>query len=155
MAAAGPGQLRASHADRERVIAQLEAVFAAGLLTKGAFDRGVDRALAARTHADLAAAAAGQHAQRPGRGQAAAWGACGLVLTAFLTIVIIPSGTTMGAVVLTAAVIYGIFGLLAGTMTLACRHGWLLRGRRRRGAALQCLVYPEEADRGAALRFRT
>jgi hypothetical protein len=141
---APPGHLRASHADRERLIAQLEAAFAAGVLTKDAFDRGVNLALASRTHADLAAAAAVRPGQRPGPGQAAAWGVCGLVLTAFLTVVIIPSGTTMGVVALTAAVVYGIFCVLAGTMTLASRHVRVSPGpgRRRRGPALQCLVRP-------------
>src|SRR6266568_3835267 len=56
-AAGGPdrGQLRASHADRERVIAVLKAAFIQGRLTKDEFDSRVGRALGSRTCADLAA----------------------------------------------------------------------------------------------------
>ena len=137
-AAAGRGHQRASHADRERVIGMLKAAFAAGLLSKDELDLGVDRTLASRTYADLAAATAGLRAQRaiaqpqgrPARPlarpeNAAAWGVCGLIMTAFLTIVVVPSGTTMGVVVVTAGVIYGVFWLLAGIVMLAIRRGWL------------------------------
>src|SRR6266702_4078182 len=56
-AAGGPdrGQLRASHADRERVIAVLKAAFIQGRLTKDEFDSRVGRALGSRTCAELAA----------------------------------------------------------------------------------------------------
>jgi Domain of unknown function (DUF1707) len=132
MEAAAP---RASHADRERVIGMLEAAFAAGLITKDQFHLAASRALASRTYADLAAAAAGRRAEPPVAqpssrpGNAAACGACGLVLTAFLTILIMPSGTTIGVVAVTALVVYAGFWLLAGLIMLASRHGWLrLRG---------------------------
>jgi hypothetical protein len=138
---AQPGSLRASHADRERVIGMLEAAFAAGLLTRDEFDLGVDRTLASRTYADLTAAAAGLQPQPPGAGRAqppsarraralarsgtaAAWGGCGLVLTVFLTIVIIPSGTTIGVVAATGGVVYAAFWLLAGVIMLVSRRGW-------------------------------
>ena len=135
-AAAGYGQQRASHADRERVIGMLETAFAAGLLSQDDLDRGVNRTLASRTYAELAAATAGLRAQpatarpprRPARSStrpenAAAWAACGLIMTAFLTIVIVPSGTTKGAVAVTAGLIYTVLCLLAGIMMLAVRHG--------------------------------
>ena len=51
----GRGHLRASHADRERVIAALRAAFVQGRLTKDEFDSRVGRALGSRTHAELAA----------------------------------------------------------------------------------------------------
>ena len=156
MDAGAPGHLRASHADRERVIGMLEAAFAAGLITKDQFHLGASRALASRTYADLAAAAAGRRAEPPVAqpptpppsrpGNAAACGACGLVLTAFLTILIMPSGTTIGVVAVTALVVYASFWLLTGLSLLASRRGWLrLRGfagagRQRKSAALQCLV---------------
>jgi hypothetical protein len=137
-AASGRGHQRASHADRERVVGMLEAAFAAGLLSKDELDLGVDRTLASRTYADLAAATAGLRAQpakaqpqgRPARPlarreNAAAWGVCGLIMTAFLTIVIVPSGTTMGVVAVTAGIIYAVFWLLAGIVMLAVGHGWL------------------------------
>ena len=46
-------RLRASHADREQVIGLLKAAFINGRLTKEEFDGRVDRALAARTYAEL------------------------------------------------------------------------------------------------------
>jgi hypothetical protein len=115
----------------------LETAFAAGLLSQDDLDRGVNRTLASRTYAELAAAAPGLRAQpataqpqrRPTRPStrpenAAAWAVCGLVITAFLTIVIVPSGTTMGVVAVTAGIIYTVLWLLAGIMMLAARHGW-------------------------------
>jgi hypothetical protein len=87
--AAGPrghGRLRASHADRDRVIGTLKAAFVQGMLAKDEFDLRVGQALASRTHAELAAltadlpaglaaakpsppvrAQAGQPVVRPGR----------------------------------------------------------------------------------------
>ena len=49
------GELRASHADREQVIGTLKAAFVHGMLAKDEFDQRVGQALAARTHAELAA----------------------------------------------------------------------------------------------------
>jgi hypothetical protein len=54
-AAAGRGRLRAGHADREQVIETLKTAFVHGRLTKDELDARAGRALAARTHADLAA----------------------------------------------------------------------------------------------------
>jgi DUF1707 SHOCT-like domain len=53
--AGGRGRLRASHADREQVIEVLKAAFVHGRLDRDEFDLRVDRALASRTYADLAA----------------------------------------------------------------------------------------------------
>ena len=56
MVAAGePGDMRASHADRERVIDTVKAAFARGQLTAGELDARVGQALTARTYAELAA----------------------------------------------------------------------------------------------------
>lgn len=52
---AGYGRLRASHADREQVIDVLKVAFAQGRLDRDEFGSRADRALAARTYADLAA----------------------------------------------------------------------------------------------------
>ena len=57
-AAAGRGDLRASHADRERVIGTLKAAFVQGRLAKDEFDLRAGQAFAARTYAELAAAIA-------------------------------------------------------------------------------------------------
>jgi hypothetical protein len=54
-AAAGPGYLRASHADREQVIGTLKTAFVQGRLAKDEFDLRVGRVLASRTYAELAA----------------------------------------------------------------------------------------------------
>ena len=51
----GRGRLRVSHADREQVIEVLKAAFVQGRLDRDEFDLRVDRALASRTYADLAA----------------------------------------------------------------------------------------------------
>jgi Domain of unknown function (DUF1707) len=53
--AAGRGQLRAGHADREEAIDTLKAAFVDGQLTKDELDARAGQALAARTYADLAA----------------------------------------------------------------------------------------------------
>jgi hypothetical protein len=53
--AAGRGHLRASHADRERVVGILKAAFVQGRFTKDEFDLRVSQAFAARTYAELAA----------------------------------------------------------------------------------------------------
>jgi DNA-binding beta-propeller fold protein YncE len=55
----GRGHLRASHADRERVIAALKAAFVQGRLTKDEFDSRVGRVLGSRTYAELTALTAG------------------------------------------------------------------------------------------------
>jgi hypothetical protein len=54
-AAAGRGDLRASHADREQVIGTLKAAFVEGMLTKDELDLRVGQTLASRTYAELAA----------------------------------------------------------------------------------------------------
>ena len=56
-------ELRASHADRERVIEVLKAAFVQGRLAKDEFDLRVGQAFAARTHAELAAVTAGLPAE--------------------------------------------------------------------------------------------
>ena len=53
--AGGRGHLRASHADRDRVIGVLKAAFVQGMLAKDEFDLRVGQTLASRTYADLAA----------------------------------------------------------------------------------------------------
>jgi hypothetical protein len=54
-AAADRSQLRASHADRERVIAMLKVAFVQGRLTKDELDARAGQTFAARTYAELAA----------------------------------------------------------------------------------------------------
>ena len=125
---AGRRHLRASLADREQVIGVLETAFVHGLLAKDEFDARVRRARASRTYADLAAAAdlstGLRRAARPltRAESSAAWGLCGLIVTAVLTVVVVPAGTTASVVLVTAAVIYAVFWLLAGFVLLAWHH---------------------------------
>ena len=58
-----PGQLRASHADREQAIEQLKAAFVDGRLSKDEFDLRVGQTLASRTYADLTAVTSDLHAR--------------------------------------------------------------------------------------------
>jgi len=100
--AAGRGRLRASDADRERVIEALKAAFVQGLLSRDELGRRAGQALASRTYAELAAITADITAGRiqtqpPSRlvrkrinKKLLAWGACLIVLlpalgAAFLT----------------------------------------------------------------------
>ncbi len=71
-AAQHPGQLRASHVDREQAIEQLKAAFVAGRLSKDEFDLRVGQTLASRTYADLTAVTSDLHAQPAAVGPAAA-----------------------------------------------------------------------------------
>src|ERR1700728_298609 len=50
----GRGHLRASHADRARVIDRLKAAYVYGLVSKNELDERVSQTFAARTHAELA-----------------------------------------------------------------------------------------------------
>ena len=113
------------------MVSALTSAFAAGLLAKDEFDRRVDRALASRTYADLAAVTAGITAggcgSKPSRPltraeNVAAWGVCGLIVSAVLTVVVAPAGTTKGVVVGTAVAIYAGSWLLGAIMMLAARH---------------------------------
>ena len=73
------GQLRTSHADRERAIGVLKAAFVQGRLTKDVFDLRVGQVFASRTYADLdvltadipdevaSAQSPAEHAREPGR----------------------------------------------------------------------------------------
>ena len=63
---AGPGHLRASHADREQVIDVLKAAFVQDRLTKDEFDVRVGQAFTSRTYAELAALTADLPAGRTG-----------------------------------------------------------------------------------------
>jgi hypothetical protein len=54
MADSGRGRLRASDADRERVVGTLKAAYVHGLVTKNEFDARVSQAFASRTYAELA-----------------------------------------------------------------------------------------------------
>lgn len=146
------GHLRASHADREQVIDTLKAAFVQGFLAKDEFDVRVGQTFGSRTYAELAAITADipaglarvRQARKPVRAlsraeTAAAWGMYGIVLTVILTIAVLPGPTTIGAIAVTAAIIYSAFWLLGGVMMVASRHGARVRGQclsQARGGAV-------------------
>ena len=79
--AAARARLRASDADRERAIEALKAAFTRGRLTRDELDGRLDRALLARTYAEVAAATADMPARpalaRPGPARRGPGGAGG------------------------------------------------------------------------------
>jgi uncharacterized protein DUF1707 len=103
--AVGHGRLRASDADRDRVIDALKDAFVQGRLAKDELDMRAGQALTSRTYAELTALTADLpfrlppvqpprpavvHARKPVSKRAAVWGACGIILApvlgaAFLT----------------------------------------------------------------------
>ena len=82
--AAGHGHLRASHADRERVVDTLKAAFAQGRLTKDDFDARIGQTLASRTYAELATVTAGIPPRRP-EAPAHRRRSCGCSMEVFMT----------------------------------------------------------------------
>jgi hypothetical protein len=108
-----------------------------GRLTKDEFDTRIGQTFASRTYAELAAvtadipagAASATPLRTPGRAlgraeKTAAWGVYGIVMPAVLTVAGMPGHTTVGAVAVTAAVLYFIFWLVGGLMMLGSRQGW-------------------------------
>ena len=150
------GQMRASHADRERVIDTLKAAFVQGRLAKKEFDLRIGQVLASRTYSDLAVLTADLPAglAKPQRPDPTApvvspppvnkpllWGSWAVVL---LTL-----GFMLGAsfVNYVLALVVGVFPLLvatpiAGTLTLDAwrekrSHGQLPPRPQRSGRALE------------------
>jgi len=130
--AAGPGgHLRASHADRDRVIAGLKAAFVQGRLDQDEFGHRVGQALAARTYAELAALTADlpsglitDRLPRPARKRVSRAGvavtACGTVAAAGFLVAseFMPDSTPL-AIALP-------FVVIMLTLTSAAPIGWLL-----------------------------
>lgn len=106
-AAVGRGHLRASHADREQVIAMLKVAFVQGRLTKDELDTRAGQTFAARTYVELAAITAdlpaGLIAARPPRkpARARARPPAGPVVAA--AALIIPPPTLLAAALLTGS----------------------------------------------------
>ena len=150
-AAAGRDQLRASHADREQVIGTLKNAFVHGRLTKDELDARAGQALAARTHADLAAltadippgpAAAGpaRPPARPARRgplarAAAAAGICLIIAAAAIGAAILIPGNPGGppgawSDLMVALAVFGVW-TAAGIMGCAVLTSWDQRSSRR------------------------
>ncbi len=139
LAAAGCGHLRASDADRERVIEVLKVAFAQGRLAQDDFEPRIGQAFAARTYAELADVTAGltgaqpvrkpdrarvgkEAAPDPARARAkkiAGWSAYGIVLPAIFAAVIVPGYANIGVAVVTTAAIYFIFWLIGSFIMIA------------------------------------
>jgi Domain of unknown function (DUF1707) len=102
---AGSGHFRASQADREQAIEVLKTAFVADRLTKDEFDLRVGRALASRTHAELAAVTSDLHAWPAATGPAAA----GLPSTPARTLA--KAARRSGICMLAAFAIVGVIGL--------------------------------------------
>jgi hypothetical protein len=109
-----PGRVRASHADRDQVIAVLKAAFVQGRLTKDEFEARVGQTFASRTYAELAVITAdipaglvlAEPRRSPGRSpkQADAWGA----------------GVVIAALLLVGAALVGNGGLIYLAVTIVC-----------------------------------
>jgi DUF1707 SHOCT-like domain len=129
-AAAGRGQLRASHADREQAIDVLKAAFVQGRLDKDEFDARVGQAFASRTYAELTAVTADLPAvlvgAQPARVQARSPQARGIRSS----VRVIRVGTTLAVGVWAVALVIGspLALTLALTFTLAYVGSLLLAG---------------------------
>jgi hypothetical protein len=109
-----PGRVRASHADRDQVVAVLKAAFVQGRLTKDEFEARVGQTFASRTYAELAvitadipgSLVAAELRRGPSRApqQGGAWGA----------------GVVIAAVLLVGAALIGNSGLSYLAVTIVC-----------------------------------
>ena len=113
MTSQDPGRVRASHADRDQVVAVLKAAFVQGRLTKDELEDRVGQTFASRTYAELAvitadipAGLAAELRRGPGRApkRADAWGA----------------GVVIAAVLLVGAALIGNGGLTYLAVTIVC-----------------------------------
>ena len=157
MAAAGRGQMRASDADREQVIAMLKVAFVQGRLTKDELDLRVGAAFTARTYAELAVVTADipaepTAAQPPPKPAGAGWPP--MNSSAKTAVAVIIAATTVTVAVWLIAWFAGNGALLAGAvlatgidLVILCAAGATLlelRQQKRSGGAL-----PPSATRSA------
>jgi hypothetical protein len=129
-------RLQASHTERERTVDALKAAYVQDRLTKDEFDERLGEALAARTYAELAALtvdipvgpAVARPPDRPRRraGNAARWGASGLVSPALVLVALASAALNGGSgywvVAVVAAIVYFVVWLSAGADMLWQRH---------------------------------
>jgi hypothetical protein len=149
---AAGGHLRASHSDREQVIAVLKAAFVHGMLTKEELDARAGQTFASRTHGELAALTAGLTAATP-PGKTVAAQAEPSVNKALLwgswVVVLLIAGFMSGASLASPyfALVVGVLPLLitvpvAGTLTFDAwrekrSHGQLSPGTARASQGLE------------------
>jgi Domain of unknown function (DUF1707) len=131
VAAADRGRLRASHADRERVIGTLKTAFVQGRLTQEEFDARVGQVYASRTYAELAEVTTDLPA-RPARTQRPRdpWRATkvagrtvyAVILPGIFWLICVPGHTTVGAAVTMAVIIYLVFWMVGASMMICSRQ---------------------------------
>jgi Domain of unknown function (DUF1707) len=132
----GHGDLRASHADRERVIGTLKAAYVEGRLTEDELDARVGQVYASRTYAELAKVTAkvtadipvdparAQSTRDPWRATKIAWRIeYAIFLPGIVAVLLIPGGphTTVATVVTMTTVVYVLFWILGVSLMISSR----------------------------------
>ena len=130
------GDLRASHADRERVVTALKAAFVEGRLTEDELDARVGQVYASRTYAELAEVTAevtadipaelagARSARDPWRATKIAWRIeYAIVLPGIVAVLLLPGGprTSVATVVVVTTVVYLLFWILGVSLTVSSR----------------------------------
>jgi hypothetical protein len=126
------GDLRASHADRERVIATLKAAFVEGRLTEDELDARVGQVYASRTYAELAKVTAdipadparARSTRDPWRATKIAWRIeYAIFLPGIVAVLLLPGGphTSVATVVILITVVYLLFWILGVSLMIGSR----------------------------------
>jgi hypothetical protein len=149
------GDLRASHADRERVIGALKTAFLQGRLTEDELDARAGQVYASRTYAELAEVttdlpvepAAARPPRDPWRATKIAWRVVyATIAPGIVALVLIPGGprTTGADMVVLTAVVYLLFWILGVSVMVASRP------RKRSAGSLPSRSVPGVDGQGAA-----
>ena len=132
----GHGDLRASHADRERVIGTLKAAYVEGRLTEDELDARVGQVYASRTYAELAevtatvtadipaAPARAGSTRDPWRATKIAWRIeYAIFLPGIVAVLLIPGGprTSVTTVVTMTTAVYLLFWILGVSLMISSR----------------------------------
>ena len=130
------GDLRASHADRERVIGTLKAAYVEGRLTEDELDARVGQVYASRTYAELAKVTAevtadipvdparARSTRDPWRATKIAWRIeYAIFLPGIVAVLLIPGGphTSVTTVVIMTTVVYVLFWILGVSLMISSR----------------------------------
>ena len=130
------GDLRASHADRERVIGTLKAAYVEGRLTEDELDARVGQVYASRTYAELAKVTAevtadipvdpakARSTRDPWRATKIAWRIeYAIFLPGIVAVLLIPGGpyTSVTTVVVMTTVVYALFWILGVSLMISSR----------------------------------
>ena len=128
----GHGDLRASHADRERVISTLKAAYVEGRLTEDELDARVGQVYASRTYAELTAVTAdipteltaARSPRDPWRATKIAWRIeYAIFLPGIVAVLLIPGGphTSVATLVTMTTVVYVLFWILGVSLMISSR----------------------------------